>query len=56
MRGSPHCTSYSYADRGSQYVVHVPRVCRIRSARYLSRPGAGYIRDLKAQELGFKSI
>ena len=40
--------------RGSQYVVHVTRVCRTRSASPLSRPGAGYS-HLKAQELSLKS-
>ena len=28
--------------RGSQYVVHVTRVSRTRTASRLSRPGAGY--------------
>ena len=33
------------AKRGSQYVVHVMRVCRTRSVSHLSRPGAGYPRS-----------
>ena len=44
MRGSLHCKSYSYIH-GSQYVVHVTRVCRTRSASRLSRPGASYPRS-----------
>ena len=44
MRGSPHCKSYSYADRSTLY-IHVTRVCRTRSASRLSRPGAGYPRS-----------
>ena len=47
MRGNPHCTMYSYADRSTLYIYtcNARFFCRIRSASRLSRPRAGYPRS-----------
>ena len=44
MRGSPYCTSYSYADHGTLYMwrTFVELEAQVVYRLHIERPGAGY--------------
>ena len=53
MGASPHCKSYFYADRSTLYIS---RAFVELESRVVYRGLEPAIRDLKAQEIGLKSI